>query len=110
MKAIEHVTLTTKIRLGTLEAKARPKRRARMLAVESPESPDRKRVLRALELAGVNPNAVAIDPPPFASRNFLEFSEIQFDGPRKIIHHRKGKFVTKRRVIRNPDPRLWRKP
>lgn len=69
-------------------------------------SPRHEAIIRAFTLAGVDPSAVSAEG-VVIHRNHIEYDEVQLD--RLGIAHidwRRGEIVTKRRVVRNPNPRL----
>ena len=62
-------------------------------------------LLRAFILAKIDPDQVSVDG-IVVHRNHIGYDEFQRDGRGWKIPTRDGRAVTKRRIIRNPNPRL----
>lgn len=81
-----------------------------VLAEDGQTSLDNRRLgLRLFALAGVDPNDVALSPPPVVHRNHIEYSAIArgpHGGP--LVNLKRREVVTKRRTVRNPMPSLLR--
>lgn len=75
-------------------------------ATVDPETPFGRALVRAFKLAHIKPGTVSAHDIT-VTRNHIEYREFQRDrlgGP--VVDERRFAFVTKRRVIRNPNPRL----
>lgn len=68
-------------------------------------SPRHAALLRAFRLAGVDPGNVQL-PGIVVHRNHIEYEEFQRDERGWKIPTRNGYALTKRRIVRNPNPRL----
>ena len=75
-------------------------------ATVDPETPFGRALVRAFKLARVKPGTVSVHDIT-VTRNHIEYGEFQRDRlGLSLVDERRAKFVTKRRVIRNPNPRL----
>ena len=72
-----------------------------------PGSPRHEAIIRAFQLAGVDLHR-AVREGIVVHRNHIEYDEFQVDDRGWKIPTRDGDAVTKRRVVRNPNPRLAR--
>ena len=69
-------------------------------------SPRHAALLRAFRLAGVDPWTVLLHG-IIVHRNHIEYDEMQYDERgAKLLNIRCARYVTKHRIIRNPNPRL----
>lgn len=69
-------------------------------------SPRHAALLRAFRLAGVDPQTVLLHG-VVVHRNHIEYDELQHDAHgAKLLNLRRAWYVTKRRIIRNPNPQL----
>lgn len=68
--------------------------------------------VRLFTLAGIDPDLVALQPPPVVHRNHIECSEFVVDADGAKIPIGRGRATTalkKRRTVRNPMPHLTRR-
>lgn len=83
---------------------AKPKRREPETVVWG--SPRHDAICRALRLAHIDPDDVSLHG-VVVHRNHIEFDEVVRDADGDLVFDvRRGAFVTRRRIVRNPNPRL----